>query len=121
MAYMFGNVDEFDEPAPADVDDSVVASESATLRRQMQAVFVGSLCLLPWLAPVAVFGCMVSGAVLLATKPAADCQEQIDTEIKQHNFGCAWLGWVAMALIVGGAAAAGLMAGAETYMQMRGL
>lgn len=60
MAYMFGNVDEDD--ALATPVDASVTTESTQLRQGAIVVFGGSACLLPWLAPVAVFGMMASGA-----------------------------------------------------------
>ena len=121
MAYMFGNVDEFDEPAPVADDTGSVTKESTELRRGAQAIFVGSMCLLPWFAPVAVFGCIATGALILATWPTAACQEEIDTEIKQRRFWCAWIWWVVMAAIVVGLAYIGMAGGALVYMEMRGI
>lgn len=122
MAYMFGNYDESDESeAPVAIDAGGVTQESTELRRGAQALFVGCLCLLPVAAPVAVFGMIASGAIILATRPTAICQEEISTEIKAKRFGCAWLWWLLMAAIVSGAAYVGLAGGALVYMQMRGL
>lgn len=118
MAYMFGNVDEDEQAAPIDAS---VTTESTQLRQGAIAVFVGSACLLPWLAPVAVFGMMASGALILATWPAAECQVQVDAEIKQRRFGCAWLWWVVMAAIVLGLAYMGMAGGALASMEMRGI
>jgi len=118
MAYMFGNTDEDEQPA---VTDASVTTESTQLRKGAVAVFVGSACLLAWLPPVAVFGMMASGALILATWPAAECQVQVDTEIKQRRFGCAWLWWVVMAAIVVGLAYIGMAGAALAYMEMRGI
>lgn len=119
MAYMFRAVDEDD--APTTQVDASVTTESTQLRQGAVAVFVGSACLLFWLPPVAVFGMIASGALVLATKPAAECQVQIDTEIKQGRFGCAWLWWAVMAAIVVGLAYLGMAGGALAYMEMRGI
>lgn len=64
MAYMFGNVDEDEQAVPVDAN---VTTESTQLRQGAVAVFVGSACLLAWLPPVAVFGMIASGALILAT------------------------------------------------------
>ena len=119
MAYMFGNVDEDD--ALATPVDASVTTESTQLRQGAIVVFGGSACLLPWLAPVAVFGMMASGALILATWPAAECQVQVNTEIKRSRFGCAWIWWVVMAAIVVGLAYIGMAGGALAYMEMRGI
>lgn len=118
MAYMFQTVDE-NESTPT--VDASVTKESTELRRGAQALFVGSMCLLPWFAPVAVFGCIATGAIILATKPTADCQEQIDTEIRRRRFGCAWLWWGVMAAIILAATYIGMAGGAVVYMEMRGI
>lgn len=118
MAYMFGSVDE-DEQTVA--TDASVTTESTQLRQGAIVVFGGSACLLSWLAPVAVFGMMASGALILATWPAAECQVQVDTEIKRSRFGCAWIWWVVMAAIVVGLAYIGMAGGALAYMEMRGI
>lgn len=118
MAYMFGNVDEDEQAVPVDAS---VTTESTQLRQGAIVVFGGSACLLPWLAPVAVFGMMASGALILATWPAAECQVQVDTEIKRSRFGCAWIWWVVMAAIVVGLAYIGMAGGALAYMEMRGI
>jgi len=119
MAYMFGNVDEDD--ALATPVDASVTTESTQLRQGAIVVFGGSACLLPWLAPVAVFGMIASGALILATKPTADCQQEIDREIKQSRFGCAWIWWGVMAAIVLAAGYIGMGGGALVYMEMRGI
>lgn len=119
MAYMFGNVDEDD--AMATPVDASVTTESTQLRQGAHAVFVGSACLLPWFFPVAVFGMIASGVLILATKPTADCQQEIDREIKQSRFGCAWLWWGVMAVIVLAAGYIGMGGGALVYMEMRGI
>lgn len=118
MAYMFGSVDEDEQIV---VTDASVTTESTQLRQGAIVVFGGSACLLPWLAPVAVFGMMASGALILATWPAAECQVQVDTEIKRSRFGCAWIWWVVMAAIVVGLAYIGMAGGALAYMEMRGI
>lgn len=118
MAYMFGSVDEDEQIV---VTDAGVTTESTQLRQGAVAVFVGSACLLAWLPPVAVFGMIASGALILATWPAADCQVQVDAEIKQRRFGCAWVWWVVMAAIVVGLAYIGMAGGALAYMEMRGI
>lgn len=118
MAYMFGNVDEDEQAVPVDAN---VTTESTQLRQGAVAVFVGSACLLAWLPPVAVFGMIASGALILATWPTAACQEEIDTEIKQRRFWCAWIWWVVMAAIVVGLAYIGMAGGALVYMEMRGI
>jgi len=79
MAYMFGNVDEDD--ALATPVDASVTTESTQLRQGAIAVFVGSACLLPWLAPVAVFGMIASGALILATKPTAGSRRSVSSAI----------------------------------------
>lgn len=117
MAYMFGAVDEGEPPSATDGN---VTRESAELRRQAIALFIGSLCLLPWFAPVATFGMIASGAIILASRPTADCQEQINSEIQHRRFGCAWLWWLVMAAMILGAAYVGLAGGAMAYMEMRG-
>lgn len=119
MAYMFGIVDE--NEAPAITDAGAVIRESTALRKQAIAAFLGSMCLLPWFAPVAVFGMIATGAIILATRPTADCQEQITAEIERRRFGCAWLWWAVMAAIIIGAAVGGLMIAAEAYKGMNGL
>lgn len=119
MAYMFGIVDE--NEAPAITDAGAVIRESTALRKQAIAAFFGSLCLLPWFAPVAVFGMIATGAIILATKPTADCQEQITAEIQHKRFGCAWLWWCVMAAIILGAAYMGMAGGALVMMEMRGI
>lgn len=119
VAYMFGTVDENEAPATTDAD--AVTRESTTLRKQAIAAFFGSLCLLPWLAPVAAFGMIATGAIILATKPTADCQEQITAEIQRKRFGCAWVWWLLMAAIIIGAAYMGMAGGALAYIEMRGL
>lgn len=121
MAYMFQPVDE-DESTPAST--SGVTQESTELRRGAQALFAGCIALaifLPWTLPVAVFGMIATGAIILATKPTADCQEQIDTEIERRRFGCAWLWWGVMAAIILAAAYIGMAGGAVVYMEMRGI
>lgn len=119
MAYMFQAVDEDDAPVADDTGD--VTTESTQLRRGAIAVFVGSACLLSWLPPVAVFGMFASGALILATWPAAECQAQVDAEIRRGRFGCAWLWWVVMAALVVGIAYIGMAGGALAYMEMRGI
>lgn len=124
MAYMFGNVDEFDEPAPVADDAGNVTQESTELRRGAQAIFVGCVGLaifLPWTLPVAVFGCIATGAIILATRPTAACQEEIDTEIKAKRFGCAWVWWLVMTAIILAAGYIGLAGGALAYIEMRGI
>lgn len=119
MAYMFGDVDEDGQSAATDAS---VTTESTELRRGAQFVLVGCVALAivqPWLVAPAAFGCMASGALILATWPAAECQVQVDTEIKQRRFGCAWLWWVVMAAIVVGLAYIGMAGGALVYMEMR--
>lgn len=119
MAYMFGNTDEFDDPVGA----GNVTQESTDLRRGAQAVFAGCAVLAivqPWLVAPAAFGCIASGALILATRPTAACQEEIDTEIKAKRFGCAWLWWLVMAAIIVAAGYIGLAGGALVYMEMRG-
>lgn len=118
MAYMFGNVDEDEQNVVADAS---VTAESAQLRRGAQAVFAGSVCLLFWLPPVAVFGMIASGALILATRPTAACQEEIDTEIKAKRFGCAWVWWLVMTAIILAAGYIGLAGGALAYIEMRGI
>lgn len=124
MAYMFGNVDEFDEPASSPSATVSVTQESTDLRRGAQALFVGCVAMAiyqPWTLPLAAFGCIATGAIILATKPTADCQEQIDTEIKRKRFGCAWLWWLVMAAIILAATYIGMAGGAVVYMEMRGI
>ena len=64
---------------------------------------------------------IATGAIILATWPTAACQEQVTAEIDSRRFGCAWLWWAVMALIIVGAAIAGLMVAAEAYKGMSGL
>lgn len=118
MAYMFQAVDENETEVITGTD---ATNESMDLRRGAQLVFVGSACLLPWMPPVAVFGMIASGALILATKPAAACQEEISTEIQRKNFGCAWAWWLVMAAIVIGLTYIGMAGGAMVYMEMRGI
>lgn len=122
MAYMFQAVDE--DEASATVDTGNVTQESTELRRGAQAVFAGCVALAifqPLLVAPAAFGCIASGVIILATKPTADCQQEIDREIKRRRFGCAWLWWGVMAAIIVGAAYVGFAGGAVVYMGMRGI
>lgn len=125
MAYMFKAYDE--DEAAATVASAPAAAgvtrESTQLRRQAQGVLVGCLLMVvaaPWTAPVAALGMIASGALILATKPTADCQEQIDTEIKARRFGCAWLWWLVMAAILIGAGWVGIAGGLLVFGEMAG-
>jgi uncharacterized protein (DUF2062 family) len=121
MAYMFQTVDENESPPTVDAS---VTKESTELRRGAQAIFVGCIAMAifqPWTLPLAAFGCIATGAIILATKPTGDCQEQIDTEIKRKRFGCAWLWWMVMAAIILAATYIGMAGGAVVYMEMRGI